>query len=686
MIRRSLLIIICLNIIVAGRCSDALPDTLKVKPYLITAEGLDIGQINIPGYGAMPGLSIDQWGYSAVRCMAGDDSLFAATDYDDRQWPRLSARDSLTALNASVYWIRYHFRFDSTIDPSTLLLYLRSTGDADIWLDGVHLLRSELPINTLSKELASLPDSAWRFSFPLSIQGGGHPHLLAMRLATGEAGIPPLKKLDAALYKSGSVTLANRSATHAAIFLGVNAFIFLMTLIYWRLDKGDRVWPWFSALTATNAFAAFASLAVASDLGLARSTVDQLQNIGTSLLFAPLSLMILLLLTLLGRVNRRLQVLYSSASVVIIIMIATGRFGLLDHLTTGFGPIQIILIGILVILAFGVGIWFMVVTIRLSLRAMRTRGSVQWLGIGILFTISQPIIMSVYYIGASFPDTASQAPPEWLETITSYIGYVALPLSIIIALGIRSAHQNRLLARQRDALDLEVNERTAELRLERDRSEELLLNILPYEVAEELKQTGAAEPRHFDRATVMFTDFKGFTAMSEKLAPAELIAELNACFKGFDDIIAKRGIEKIKTIGDAYMCVGGMHDPKNSSPAEVVFAALEMQEFMQQRCAGRQANGLFAFEMRSGIHTGPVVAGIVGVKKFQYDIWGDTVNMASRMETNGEIGRVNISAGTYALVKDTLTPLGSPAFDLIHRGAVAVKGKGEVDMWFVALA
>ena len=209
------------------------------------------------------------------------------------------------------------------------------------------------------------------------------------------------------------------------------------------------------------------------------------------------------------------------------------------------------------------------------------------------------------------------------------------------------------------------------------RSDELLLNILPHEVAEELKAKGHADAKHFDNVTILFTDFKGFTEASERMTPQELVEELNTCFKAFDHIITARGIEKIKTIGDAYMCAGGLPVPSSSTPAGVVRAALEMQAFMIARKKERDALGKPAFEMRVGVHTGPVVAGIVGVKKFAYDIWGDTVNTASRMESSGEVGQVNISEATYALVKN------EPGLTFSPRGKVQAKGKGEMEMYFV---
>ena len=206
-------------------------------------------------------------------------------------------------------------------------------------------------------------------------------------------------------------------------------------------------------------------------------------------------------------------------------------------------------------------------------------------------------------------------------------------------------------------------------------SDELLLNILPSEVAEELKSKGEADAKQFDEVTVMFTDFKGFTQISEKLTPSELVAEIHTCFKAFDNIITKYNIEKIKTIGDAYMCAGGLPVANTTNAVDVVNAALEIQNFMLEHLEQRKREGKELFEIRIGIHTGAVVAGIVGVKKFAYDIWGDTVNIASRMESSGEAGKVNISGKTFELVKEK--------FKCEHRGKISAKNKGEIDMYFV---
>jgi len=243
----------------------------------------------------------------------------------------------------------------------------------------------------------------------------------------------------------------------------------------------------------------------------------------------------------------------------------------------------------------------------------------------------------------------------------------------LLILGVAGGLLNRFLVMKR--YNRQLGEKNAIIEQERQRAEKLLLNILPATVAGELKVKGFAQTQSYDQVSVLFTDFKGFSKIAELLTPQELVADLDYCFKAFDSIVGLYGLEKIKTIGDSYMCAGGLPDPDPSHPVRVVRAAQAMQAFMESWQAERDREGKPVFEIRIGIHTGPIVAGVVGEKKFAYDIWGDTVNVASRMESSGEAGKINISGTTYALIRSQ--------FACTHRGKIFAKNKGEVDMYFV---
>ena len=205
--------------------------------------------------------------------------------------------------------------------------------------------------------------------------------------------------------------------------------------------------------------------------------------------------------------------------------------------------------------------------------------------------------------------------------------------------------------------------------------EHLLLNVLPKEVAKELQLTGRATPRHYRSVSVMFTDFRGFTVLTDHMSPDELVAELDACFNAFDAIIERNNLEKIKTIGDSYMCAGGIPVEDELHVLKIVKAGLEIQEYIKVNNVRRQEQGLEPWHLRIGIHVGPVVAGVVGKMKYAYDIWGSTVNIASRMESNGEPGKVNISSATYELIKDY--------YECRYRGKISAKNIGEIDMYFI---
>ncbi len=238
---------------------------------------------------------------------------------------------------------------------------------------------------------------------------------------------------------------------------------------------------------------------------------------------------------------------------------------------------------------------------------------------------------------------------------------------------------DKLIREQNVTLESKVEERTIELveknniiTAEKERSDALLLNILPEEVAEELKETGSSPAKLFDDVTVLFTDFKEFALLSEQLSPQDLVDELHSCFKVFDEITDRYEIEKIKTIGDAYLAVCGLPVPDPAHATKVVNAAIEIRDFMVER---KRLLGDRTFEIRIGVNSGSVVAGIVGLKKFAYDIWGDTVNTAARMEQNCQPGKINVSESTYNLV--------NKQFACEYRGEVIAKNKGKLKMYFV---
>ena len=276
--------------------------------------------------------------------------------------------------------------------------------------------------------------------------------------------------------------------------------------------------------------------------------------------------------------------------------------------------------------------------------------------------------------------------PPWWETwwFRTLVG-IFLVASLYAIYRWRTAS----LRRQKIILERTVKERTAEvmeekavverqkdvIQQEKNKSDELLLNILPSEVADELKEKGYTTAKSFDEVTVLFSDIKGFTSIAERMTAQELVKEINTYFSAFDGIIQKYGLEKIKTIGDAYIAAGGLPEKNSATARNVIEAAIAMQQAVEKLKSERELLAKPYFELRIGIHTGPVVAGVVGIKKFQYDIWGDTVNLAARMEQSGVPGKINISQHTYELIKGQ--------FRFVHRGKIEAKNKGEINMYFV---
>lgn len=344
-------------------------------------------------------------------------------------------------------------------------------------------------------------------------------------------------------------------------------------------------------------------------------------------------------------------------------------------------------------------------------------GQKRWEARVILWVCLTPIVLLVIdfiaIIVAAVIERGVKSASIFASSVEYFITFISFsyPLAAVIILGRRNGltqqqltrqiasiqqlseeklaveqEKKQILEKQNERLEAEVAERTGEvvrqkeeirrqhdeLKIEKEKSDELLRNILPENVANELREKGFSEARLFDNVTVLFADFVNFTDAGESMSPKELVNELDACFKAFDGIISHYNIEKIKTIGDAYLAVCGLPQPDEDHAAKCVSAAIEIVKFMEDRFAVYGEN---TFRIRVGIHSGSVVAGIVGVKKFAYDIWGDTVNTAARMEQNSDPGKINISETTYQMIKDRFTCL--------YRGEIEAKNKGALKMYFV---
>jgi class 3 adenylate cyclase len=287
-------------------------------------------------------------------------------------------------------------------------------------------------------------------------------------------------------------------------------------------------------------------------------------------------------------------------------------------------------------------------------------------------------ILRVQYIYKG--STAGELSPLSLRVLPVwYLSRIAIGLYIILMamiIWVLFTFLNLRFARTQYMLEQIINKRTEDLIVEKDKTEKLLANVLPKNTASEIMEKGKATKIKYNFVTVLFSDIQGFTKIAEEMNPEVLIDELDKFFFYFDSVVERLGIEKIKTIGDAYMCAGGIPEKNRTNPVEVILAALEMQDYMARLKVSSEIAGMKYWDIRIGIHTGTVIAGVVGQKKLSYDIWGDTVNTASRMESSGEAGKINISGTTYEFVKEY--------FVCDHRGKMPVKYKGELDMYFVS--
>ena len=274
-------------------------------------------------------------------------------------------------------------------------------------------------------------------------------------------------------------------------------------------------------------------------------------------------------------------------------------------------------------------------------------------------------IMSAYDVPVIY--LTAYADPATLEKakLTEPFGYILKPFDE------RTLHTSIEMALYKHEINKKLKQRTEELKAEKEKSELLLQNILPISIIKELKEKGIIEPRNFNSVSLLFTDFEGFTKLTTSMSPGELVNELNEIFKNFDMIISKYGLEKLKTIGDSYMIGGGIPIETKDHAINIVKAAIDMFEIVRRQ----NANSKYEWKMRAGIHSGNIVAGVVGKIKYSYDVWGNTVNLADKMERLSLPGRINITAATYELIKNE--------FDCEYRGDAEIPDNETIKMYFV---
>lgn len=618
---------------------------------------------------------------------SGDNMVWAGKGYDDSQWMRLDPQlkykkgiDSIFKGNHG--WFRLHVYIDSSLKNKQLAMRVAQYGASEIYLDSVKII-------TYGK-IHSHKDSVEYFNphgLPFSIGSldtGGH--VIAVRYVNHYA------EKEWFNYKDAVAGFEIEIGTSARLFQNykgilVLAGISLLILAGFFIALGmSHFFMWlYHRKAISNLYFSIFCISVGSALFLPYiKFISNNPSHENTVAHIGLTLGVFITITLSGVSNE----LFSKKKL---------RFGIIALACTLPLVVMYFHLTMAVVVYLLCLVMVTLESIILTIRAIyRKAKGARIIGVGILFTTLFFFVifaLSLVNDGLSIGD--GLAGRAFVSLAVAAVLSIPVSMSIYLAMSFAETTKNldrqlqqvqvlsaktleqelekqRMLENRQEELEHEVSERTAEIRAEKMKSDELLRNILPEEIAEELKQSGSSDARYFDHVSVIFTDFVDFTKAGERLTPQQLVDELHACFKAFDEIISRYHIEKIKTIGDAYLAVCGLPTEVENHAENTVRAALDIMVFMQER---RKQRPDTTFDIRIGIHSGAVVAGIVGVKKFAYDIWGDTVNTAARMEQSSLSGKINISQATYELIKDK--------FVCSYRGEIAAKNKGDMNMYFV---
>ncbi|HTM66174.1 MAG TPA: adenylate/guanylate cyclase domain-containing protein [Flavipsychrobacter sp.] len=607
------------------------------------------------------------------RYKQADSAVFGSPAYDDGAWEKRAPffGEEEVKKDTSVKgigWFRLRLRFDSLPSEIPIALVFRGTGALQAYLDGKLLTTvGKFEENGQHRYLSLNTQPIF-----LSIADTG-VHLLAFRYEYNTArenedvwGISMKVKPASYVFHHERNTIIMAAwflVGLGSVFLALFAVHFLMFLFY-RKEVSNLYFALFTLSVATFLYCAYLAMISVNDITdnhVYRAVLGATCIIGstslsafTAALFSRKKLFLKLILV------------FGAITLCVALLDLDGKYDVTDYvifslfiLSLGYTIIKITVAVFKKVpgaLLLGSGILFFLIFMATLIVTAAVTGSIElnnWIGFLFLLAIfSIPFSISAF-LAWRFSSTSKSLSRQLVKVETL------------------SQEKETILENQKAALEKEVAIRTQEVVEQKQKSDELLLNILPAEVAEELKLNGKSAAHRYDEVSVLFTDFVNFTRISEQLGVEDLLNELNIHFTAFDKIIEKYGLEKIKTIGDAYLAVCGLPQADEEHAQNTVRAALEILDFVKKR----KKETPYGLDIRIGINSGAVIAGIIGVKKFAYDIWGDTVNTAARMEQKSEPGKINISENTFKLVKDE--------FACTHRGKLIAKNKGEMDMYFV---
>lgn len=609
-----------------------------------------------------------------------DDPAFALPGFDDSTWKYADFSSKKVYHKDQPYWVRYYFKIDSAMVNESLCFDVSQLGASEIYLNGKKIESIGKIGDAKSAEFRIKNDVPALFS--LDHTG---VNVLAIRFL-------PITESKKTVVNYSPVALdieLNAANTFLAdkveMMQDFNFVTMLVCGIFFALGFVHLLLFLFYRKAVYNLYFSTYNLSIGllSYMVLSFYKMTDPDDINSYTFLSFLSIVVFgasltgFVNTLFGKSKLRLKIMLGIA----------GLFLLLFYFSAA---LAISFVFFYIFLAA-------VESFYLIVRAMIRREKSAFIVGGGVLTFFVFVIMIIVF---NILDSLNIADPDQLFG-DDFMGYVLIfifisfPISISAYLAWEFASTNLSLVRQldevkrlsdvnlkqeqekqqilqdqNDLLERQVDERTFELQKEKQKTENLLLNILPHEVAEELKENGSSEAKYYDEVTVLFTDFVNFTQSSEKMGAERMLVELNECFTAFDLIMEKHGLEKIKTIGDAYLAVCGLPIKNENHAYQTVLVALDIIAFIEER----KKTNPDVLDIRIGINSGSLIAGIVGVKKFAYDIWGDTVNTAARMEQNSEKGKINISESTYQLIKEKI--------NCEYRGKIHTKGKGDMDMYF----